>query len=321
MNDSDKKVLTAHVGLLGDTYRNGGVAGVARKLFAAAKMNLPSLYSGKRTHASVAAFYDLVTDEARRFYADSFHFGYFKEGVTTLAGGVDALTELVAEMAGVAAGSEVLDLGCGVCGPAIHIARRYPGCRITGVNISTEQLRQARELIEKEGLSSSVQVREANALSLPFPEASFDAVLSLEVAANVCVTEEHKRQHVAEMFRVLRPGALAGFADLVFKRPPTEDEDRTVQRIFFHTGSEYISDWPALLKDVGFVIERNVDILPQVLKTWDLAADVYAARADEVNRRYGKRLATQTVEHMRRLPVILQKYGEYPVLSVRKPAK
>lgn len=318
MNEPDKKVLTAHVGLLGDTYRTAGVRGVARKLVAAVKMNLPSL-SGRRTHGSVAAFYDLVTDEARRFYADSFHFGYFKEGVTSLQEAVDALTDLVGEMAGIASSGRVVDLGCGVCGPAIRLAKRHPSCHITGVNISTEQLRQARTLLDQEGLSGRVEVRQANALQLPFDAASFDAALSLEVAANICVTESDKRRHVEEIYRVLKPGARLGFADLVFKERPTEEDDRTMERIFFHKGSDYVTDWPAVLQSAGFILDRTVDICPQVLQTWDLAAGVYEARAEEVNRRYGKRLAAGTVEHMRRLPEILTRYAEYQVISARKP--
>jgi cyclopropane fatty-acyl-phospholipid synthase-like methyltransferase len=47
----------------------------------------------------------------------------------------------LAELARVKAAGRVLDVGCGIAAPALRIAHRY-GCRVTGVNISREQVRQ-----------------------------------------------------------------------------------------------------------------------------------------------------------------------------------
>jgi hypothetical protein len=62
-------------------------------------MVLPVMLTGRRTAAGVAAYFDLITDEGRLFYGDSFHFGYFRTGTETLAQALDAHTDLVAEMA------------------------------------------------------------------------------------------------------------------------------------------------------------------------------------------------------------------------------
>ena len=51
-----------------------------------------------------------------------------------------------------------------------------------------------------------------------------------------------------------------------------------------------------------------------------LDAKIVEEHCKEVNRRYGQRLATGTVEHMRRLPRILARYAEYRVISARKPS-
>ena len=85
-------------------------------------MSLPRLVRGRRTARSVGAYFDLITDDGRLFYGDSFHFGYFPNGQQTLAEGLDAHTDLVAALARVGSAKTVLDVGCGLAAPALRIA-------------------------------------------------------------------------------------------------------------------------------------------------------------------------------------------------------
>src|SRR5919198_1864858 len=62
------------------TWREAGLAGCARKLRAAVWMGLPVLVADRRTAQSVGAYFDLITDDGRLFYGDSFHLGYFPRG-------------------------------------------------------------------------------------------------------------------------------------------------------------------------------------------------------------------------------------------------
>src|SRR6266545_1967393 len=155
------------------TWREAGLAGCARKLRAAVWMGLPVLVAGRRTAQSVGAYFDLITDDGRLFYGDSFHLGYFPSGRESMAEALDAHTDLVAELARLEGADSVLDVGCGLAAPALRFARRC-GCRVTGVNISREQVRQARELIAEHGLSDRVLVQRGDARSLDFADASFD---------------------------------------------------------------------------------------------------------------------------------------------------
>src|SRR5207253_10873291 len=108
--------------MLVTTWRDGGPVGSARKLSAAIRMALPLLVRGRRTAAGVAAYFDLITDEGRLFYGDSFHFGYFRSGAESLPEALDAHTDLVAEMARLGSGQRILDVGCGIAAPALRIA-------------------------------------------------------------------------------------------------------------------------------------------------------------------------------------------------------
>jgi cyclopropane fatty-acyl-phospholipid synthase-like methyltransferase len=165
--------------MLVTTWREQGAVGCARKLSAATRMTLPVLVRGRRTAAGVAGYFDLITDDGRLFYGDSFHFGYFRTGSETLAQALDAHTDLVAEMAFLGSGQRVLDVGCGIAAPALRIAERF-GCEITAVNISREQVRQGRRLIEERGMARRVNIARGDARALDFADASFDAIVCIE---------------------------------------------------------------------------------------------------------------------------------------------
>jgi cyclopropane fatty-acyl-phospholipid synthase-like methyltransferase len=69
----------------------------------------------------VGAYFDLITDDGRLFYGDSFHFGYYPRKTETLAEALDAHTDLVGQLARVTPGAVVLDLGCGIGAEAPEI--------------------------------------------------------------------------------------------------------------------------------------------------------------------------------------------------------
>src|SRR3954465_7356407 len=95
------------------TWQDAGLRGCARKVKAAAGMGLPVALRGRRTARSVGAYFDLITDEGRLFYGDSFHLGYFPNGSETLEEALHAHTDLVSRLAGGAAPRAGARLGCG----------------------------------------------------------------------------------------------------------------------------------------------------------------------------------------------------------------
>ncbi len=301
------------------TWREGGLAGCARKLRAAVGMGLPVVVLGRRTAQSVGAYFDLITDEGRLFYGDSFHLGYFRRGGESLGEALDVHTDLVAELARVKAAAHVLDVGCGLGAPALRIAGRYR-CRVTGVNISREQVRQGRELITARGLSGRVVIQRGDARALEFPDGSFDAIVCLEAAADICVTESDKDRLVGELFRVLRPGGHVGFSDLALRACPSFAEDRALRALLYHSGAELLTDWPAIFARHGFRLIECRDIISETLPTWEHARAVYERRDGEVTRRYGQRLVDRTLAHLELIPGILAAHGTFPVLCAQKPA-
>lgn|GEM_PF-1890630 len=323
---SAKEIMDAHKGSVspkdvaasGDRSARLNPAEWASKLWAACRMGFPLVVCRRRTVRGVAAYFDLITDDGRLFYGDSFHFGYYPRKTETLAEALDAHTDLVGRLARVTPGAVVLDLGCGIGAPAARIAR-LNDCRVIGVNISREQVCEGRLLIDALGLSDQVELHRGNALSLAFPDRSFDAVLCIEVAADICVTENARDRLVDEIWRVLRPGGYVGFSDLALSAVPSRREDKALRAIFYHRGSDLVEDWPARFSAHGFHISEQHDIHAETMPTWTHIEGVYSHQAEEVDRRYGKHLADRTRRQLGEVIPMIRDLGTFPALSLQKP--
>ena len=88
----------------------------------------------------------------------------------------------------------ILDIGCGIGGPARWIAYKF-GCRVTGIDLTPEFCEAARQLNDITGMSERVTILEGSALSLPFPNAAFDKAVSQNVLMNIADKEGSSAKH------------------------------------------------------------------------------------------------------------------------------
>lgn len=130
--------------------------------------------------------------------ADEFH-----------TGGIRATREL-AKLANFAPGSHVLDIGCGLGGPARVLASEF-GCEVTGIDLTAEFVRSAAVLSEACGLSDRARFVVGNALALEFADASFDGAWTEHVVMNI----QDRATFYGEIARVLRAGAPLAFFDIL----------------------------------------------------------------------------------------------------------
>lgn len=119
-------------------------------------------------------------------------------------------TRELAELAGIEPGTRLLDVGSGLGGPARFLATEC-GCDVTGVDLVAEFCQLATELTRLTRLEQRVRFHQASALSLPFDDASFDAVWTMQAQMNIA----DKRGFYSEIARVLRPGGRFIFQDIV----------------------------------------------------------------------------------------------------------
>ena len=114
-----------------------------------------------------------------------------------------AATEELARLAGVAPGARVLDLGCGIGGPARWLRRLVgPGGAVTGVDVVAEYCRTARALSDRTADTADIAIVQADAVAAELPGLRFDLVWSQHAQMNVA----DKAGWVAAVHRHLRPG-------------------------------------------------------------------------------------------------------------------
>jgi len=121
-------------------------------------------------------------------------------------GGGIASTRDLARYAGLAPGLDVLDIGCGIGGPARTLAAEF-GCHVTGIDLTAAFVSAAIMLTECVGMSATCAFREGSATAIPAADASFDCVWSQNMLMNVA----DKATFFAEVARVLKPGGLFAF--------------------------------------------------------------------------------------------------------------
>ena len=149
-------------------------------------------------------YYDLVTDFFEYGWGRSFHFAprvpgeSFKASIARHERNMALALELQPGMV-------VADIGCGVGGPLMEIAR-FSGAKIVGVNSNAYQLERAGKLVAAAGLTHLAEFIHCDFLNVDAPNDSFDAIFSIEATA--CAPD--KVSIYGEIFRLLKPGARFG---------------------------------------------------------------------------------------------------------------
>lgn len=150
--------------------------------------------------AMVQAYYHLITTTYRQFWGDSYHFALFA-GSETREEALVETEKMIARNGGFEPGMKVLDVGCGLGGPALTIAE-YSGARVTGLDIYEPHVRIAQRRAAERGLAARTCFLAADAMDMPFPDASFERVYVFEAGCHA----PDKRAFYRECARVLRPG-------------------------------------------------------------------------------------------------------------------
>jgi ubiquinone/menaquinone biosynthesis C-methylase UbiE len=109
-------------------------------------------------------------------------------------------------LAAVPPDGSVLDVGCGGGQFVLRLANHAPNLRITGVDLSPDQVKRATARAQHH---PQVRFQVGSALKLPFPDDHFDAAISIASIKHW----PDQSQGVYELIRVLRPGGLLQIAE------------------------------------------------------------------------------------------------------------
>jgi len=219
-------------------------------------------------------FYDCSSRLWEKVWGEHMHHGYW-ETPTTVKDRRQAQVDLIVELlawSGVNAASQILDVGCGIGGSSLYLAQRF-NAHVTGITLSPVQARRAQERAVAQGLQGQTRFEVADALALPYPEASFDLVWTLESGEHMA----DKRQFLAENWRVLKPGGRLVMATWCCAEgvlsTAQQRELKKIYEVYYLPYIVSISDYQAILTDLGYQGIECTDWSAQVQQFWQLVID------------------------------------------------
>jgi len=118
------------------------------------------------------------------------------------ARGFPATVEL-GDILPIEAGNHILDIGCGLGGPARYFAKRFD-CRVSGIDITPGFVEAGNKLTALLGMEERVTITHGDGERLPYPDGTFDGAYAQHVTMNVA----DRGRFFSEAFRVLKPGAF-----------------------------------------------------------------------------------------------------------------
>lgn len=162
------------------------------------------------------------------------------------ARGFPATVEL-ADRLPIRPGQRILDIGCGIGGPARYIAKRFD-CHVNGIDITESFVDTAKRLTKLLRMESRVEIERGDGHHLPYPDSSFDGAYTQHVTMNVA----DRGKFFSEAFRVLKPGAF--FALTEHGLGPNGDPHYPVPWSSDGTGSHLMtpSETRVVLERTGF---------------------------------------------------------------------
>ena len=211
----------------------------------------------------IAEHYDFLLPFYRLVWGEHIHHGLFVRGDESPKQAQEQMIAHCAERAGIARGASVLDVGCGLGGTAIYLARRY-GCRVRGITISPRQAERARKNVECAGTDDKVEIVTGDAEALDFPEAAYAAVWTME-------SSEHfadKAAYFRKAAEALKPGGVLVLT--AWTGDPERERVRSVARWGLCAGIQTAQQYAEQIAAAGLELRAQEDLTAQITRTWEI---------------------------------------------------
>lgn len=209
--------------------------------------------------------YDKLSVLYRLFWGNHIHHGYWEDDESTAVAQAK-LIQCLASFAGVRPGSRVLDVGCGMGGSSVWLAREMK-CSVLGLTLSPAQAEIASGHAQAADVSDRVtfEVQDANHLNL---EQTFDVVWVIECSEHL----HDKFSFIRTTRSLLKPGGTLAVCTWLISDDLSPAHRQLVTDVC--TGMlcpslvsrEQYEDW---MRAAGFNEIRSQEITRQVVRTWD----------------------------------------------------
>ncbi|MFO7570383.1 MAG: DUF1365 family protein, partial [Smithellaceae bacterium] len=185
------------------------------------------------------------------------------------------------EKAGIVSSDSVLEIGCGWGGFAVEAVRKT-GCRVTGITVSQEQYRLAKDRVRQEGLEDRITILLQDYRHI---EGTFDKIVSIEMLE--AVGHKYLGAYFAACDRALKPGGKAAIQVITIPDQRYDDYRREtdwIQKYIFPGGhlpsaTELLK---AATKSSSLLVERLEDIGPHYARTLQDWREQFNRRRDRI---------------------------------------
>ncbi|MFM8735776.1 MAG: methyltransferase domain-containing protein [Pirellulales bacterium] len=226
--------------------------------------------------AAIRSHYDLATPFYRLVWGPHIHHGLWSADDAARARpevsprrAQEALTDTLASLAGIGRGDRVLDVGCGMGGSAIRLARGI-GCRVTGITLSGVQRRWAAAAARIQCVGRLATFSRTDAEAADFPPASFDVVWSIECTEHLFDKAAFFRRAAGWLAPGGRVAICAWLAAEDADRPGQREQVEAVCDAFLCPSLGTFGDYRGWMRDAGLEVVHTEDWTRRVERTWEL---------------------------------------------------
>ena len=201
---------------------------------------------------------------------EDIHIGRYDTGTESVTQASAAMTRYLIERAGIAPDFRVFDIACGFGGTLRTLARL--GCRVGGADISKNCVDHARRANAEAGFGDRIEVVVGDFHSIDSEPDAWDAVICQEAI----IHSPNRPRVFAEVYRILRPGAVFAFSDIVTGE---EADISMVEAAFARLGASTgatIADYQLMAQEAGFEILFIEERLEDIRTHYDKLADQLA---------------------------------------------
>lgn len=265
----------------------------------------------------IRGHYDVSTPFYRLLWGPHIHHGLWEANETPRQAQLH-LTERLATLAGITDGTQMVDVGCGMGGSSIHLAKTRR-CTALGITISPLQRAWATTSARWHGVRDRVEFQRADAERFEIPAASKDVVWSIECTEHLF----DKPRFFERAAGWLKPGgrvAICAWLAGDTSDPAKIKQVHDVCEGFFCPSLGTAADYCHWMERAGLRVEACLDWTSRVTRTWEICAE----RVRKTRVRWMAHLAGyDSVLFLDRFDTILNAYRsgamQYGCFVARKP--
>jgi tocopherol O-methyltransferase len=236
----------------------------------------------------IIELYDVISPYYPSLWGEHLHHGYWIVGDESKEQAQLQLVEHLAQLANIKSGSEILDIGCGMGGSSLYLARNY-NATVTGITISPVQVEMATAAAARERIDAKFLVMDAEAMDF---QKQFDVLWSVESISHY----QHREDFFVSASRLLKPGGAFGIIDWFKKENLTSAETKKFI-LPIEKGMlcelQIMDDYEQYLTSNGLQITHREVLNKNCAKTWDLGLDIIKNRSFwELAAKYGSNIVS-----------------------------